>query len=57
MQARLNNLGFAAGKEDGIMGPRTEAALRTFQNTQGLEETGQSDGPTRDALTKEHDEA
>jgi N-acetylmuramoyl-L-alanine amidase len=31
VQQRLNNLGFHCGAEDGVMGPRTERAVRDFQ--------------------------
>jgi hypothetical protein len=54
VQARLNNLGFDAGKEDGIMGPRTEEAIRNFQTTAGLDPTGVIDDDTRAALAKAH---
>lgn len=36
LQRRLNGLGFDAGREDGIFGPRTESALRQFQVNAGL---------------------
>lgn len=32
IQRRLNQAGFDAGKEDGIYGPRTTAAVRRFQH-------------------------
>ncbi len=40
LQARLNALGFTAGKHDGIFGPRTAAALREFQRNLGIDEDG-----------------
>jgi N-acetylmuramoyl-L-alanine amidase len=36
LQRRLNALGFDAGREDAIFGPRTAAALREFQRNAGL---------------------
>src|SRR5205085_7699443 len=35
LQRRLNVLGFDAGREDGILGPETETALRQFQRNAG----------------------
>src|SRR6266540_1168164 len=40
LQVRLNALGFAAGKHDGIFGPATAAALRDFQRNLGVEDDG-----------------
>jgi uncharacterized repeat protein (TIGR01451 family) len=45
-QAKLNELGFNAGKADGKAGPRTRAALRAYQRDNGLAETGQLDDAT-----------
>jgi N-acetylmuramoyl-L-alanine amidase len=36
LQRRLNALGFDAGREDGMLGPETEAAIRLFQRDAGL---------------------
>ncbi len=36
LQATLNQLGFDAGREDGILGERTERAVRDFQRNSGL---------------------
>ena len=36
LQHRLNALGFDAGREDGILGPESEGALRQFQRERGL---------------------
>ncbi|HEX4489857.1 MAG TPA: peptidoglycan-binding protein [Acidimicrobiia bacterium] len=41
LQRRLNMLGFHAGREDGILGPQTERALREFQLNVGLATDGQ----------------
>ena len=40
MQMRLNQLGFNAGSPDGILGPRTKAALRGFQQARELPPDG-----------------
>jgi N-acetylmuramoyl-L-alanine amidase len=40
LQHRLNVLGFDAGREDGILGHRTAAALREFQRNTGLSVDG-----------------
>ena len=40
LQRRLNALGFDAGREDGILGPETEAAIRQFQRNAGLTPDG-----------------
>jgi N-acetylmuramoyl-L-alanine amidase len=53
-QARLANLGFAPGRIDGALGPRTEHAIRAFQRSKGLDETGRVDDALIDALTSAH---
>ena len=55
VQARLRNLGFDCRAIDGVIGSRTERALRAFQNFAELEVTGRIDAPTRDALLLRHD--
>lgn len=40
VQRRLRGLGYAAGPIDGIFGARTEAAVRAYQRSEGLERTG-----------------
>lgn len=50
MQQRLCDLGYWTGPIDGIMGPRTREALRSFQEQQRLPVTGAMDGATRAAL-------
>ena len=55
-QARLNNLGYDAGSIDGILGPKTAAALRKFQHDQGFQQvSGQLDSATRTALLTKHE--
>lgn len=53
-QARLSNLGYAPGAVDGKAGPKTRAALRAFQEANGLEPTGELDASTIDKLESEH---
>lgn len=45
-QRRLGDLNFHAGTADGIMGERTRAALRSFQEANRLDITGRLDGAT-----------
>jgi hypothetical protein len=49
-QGRLANLGYYFGKVDGKAGPVTQAALRRFQQSKGLEATGELDEATAEAL-------
>jgi peptidoglycan hydrolase-like protein with peptidoglycan-binding domain len=51
MQEALNRAGFEAGRDDGIMGPRTEHALREFQEDNGLHPTGTANRETIVALS------
>lgn len=55
VQARLTNLGYDCGGEDGRIGPHTEAALKAFQAAAGLEAGGQLDDATRSKLEEAHD--
>ena len=50
LQERLLELGFDAGRPDGIFGPRTEAALRTLQREYGLVPDGTCGPATLRAL-------
>ncbi|MDI7259575.1 MAG: peptidoglycan-binding protein [Thermodesulfobacteriota bacterium] len=50
LQARLNNLGFDCGKIDGVVGPKTEAAIKAFQKQEGLTESGKTDQQTLERL-------
>jgi N-acetylmuramoyl-L-alanine amidase len=52
LQARLNALGFTAGKHDGIFGPRTAAALREFQRNLAIGEDGIVGHDTMKALER-----
>ena len=53
VQQKLNDMGYHAGSVDGVLGPRTEAALRQFQKARYLEPTGHIDSKTLAALDRE----
>ncbi len=55
VQQRLQNLGYAPGRADDIVGPKTRVALIKFQNTVGLPTTGKADKETRQKLEEIHD--
>lgn len=46
-QQALRAKGYNPGPSDGVMGPRTEAAVRQFQQKEGLTETGRLDTDTK----------
>lgn len=50
IQQKLNDQGFKAGPVDGKFGPKTQEALRKFQEKQGFQPTGQIDEQTMAAL-------
>jgi len=50
LQIRLEAVGFSPGLIDGIVGPKTAAAVKAFQNARGLSASGKLDAPTRAAL-------
>lgn len=54
IQQRLKNLGLPCGKIDGELGEKTQAALKRFQQANGLEATGQADQATKDKLVELH---
>ncbi len=55
VQQRLRNLGFNPGPADGEMGDRTRRALKDFQASAGLDQSGEADDATKDKLAKAHD--
>jgi peptidoglycan hydrolase-like protein with peptidoglycan-binding domain len=50
VQGALDQKGFKAGRQDGVMGRQTEAALRNFQKQQHTQATGKLDNQTLAAL-------
>ena len=50
VQMKLNQKGFNVGEPDGVMGPKTRDGLAQFQRQEGLQETGDIDRQTADAL-------
>ena len=53
VQQKLNDMGYHAGSVDGVFGPRTESALRQFQQARNLDATGHIDSNTLAALNRE----
>lgn len=53
MQAHLNTLGFEVGEPDGMAGPRTRAALRSFQKSVGMPADGYADPVALERLRAE----
>ena len=49
-QKKLNDLGYQSGQVDGVLGPRTQAALRDFQQAKNIAVTGRLDEKTTNAL-------
>jgi hypothetical protein len=52
VQAALAWRGYYSGRIDGVMGPETESAIRTFQKQLGLPVTGQIDSNLTKALQR-----
>ncbi|MBQ8506378.1 MAG: peptidoglycan-binding protein [Clostridia bacterium] len=50
MQERLRDLGYLADDADAIFGPRTQTAVETFQEENGLSVTGEADSKTLQKL-------
>jgi len=49
-QQALKDKGHDPGTVDGVMGPKTQAALKDFQKSQGIQETGRLDAETMSKL-------
>lgn len=54
VQARLHNLGYNVGAEDGQLGPRTRAAIAMFQHEHELSIDGEPSDALIDALVEQH---
>ena len=54
IQSRLNNLGLNVGPVDGIVGSKTKAAIRNFQNRYGLAVDGEAGNRTVEKLKSVH---
>lgn len=52
LQAGLQQLGYETGPIDGVMGPRTTAAIKAFQYAEHLTADGTLSGPTRAVLMR-----
>ncbi|MFL5319395.1 MAG: peptidoglycan-binding protein [Myxococcaceae bacterium] len=50
IQSALNDVGYPVGTADGAFGPKTEGALKGFQKSQNLPQTGKIDKATINAL-------
>lgn len=50
VQARLNNLGYAAGRVDNRIGSKTKRAIEQFQNDNSVPVTGKADGTVENKL-------
>ena len=50
IQQLLNGFGYDAGPEDGMMGRKTEDAIRAFERSQGFYVTGEATNGIRDVL-------
>ncbi|PRO65607.1 S41 family peptidase [Alkalicoccus urumqiensis] len=53
VQIMLNGLGYDPGRTDGYFGEQTEAAVRSFQEANGLEASGEVDEETAGALQEQ----
>ena len=53
LQERLNELGFSAGKPDGVFGRKTQMAVEAFQVNNGIIVTGVADQETQRILFSE----
>jgi len=54
VQKKLLMLGYAPGQADGMMGRKTEEAIRHFQHDNGLPPTGRVDRRTEESIIQAH---
>jgi peptidoglycan hydrolase-like protein with peptidoglycan-binding domain len=52
IQAGLRQLGYETGPVDGVLGPRTNAAVKAFQEDEGLVTDGKLTASTRARLAR-----
>ena len=50
VQGELTRLGFYSGRIDGLMGPKTRAAIRDFEQSAGMDESGEATTALLDKL-------
>jgi len=50
VQQKLDDMGYHPGAKDGVMGMKTETALRNFQRDKGTNATGELDDQMLSAL-------
>ncbi len=55
VKQRLRNLGLYTGQIDQVVDEKTKDSLRAFQARNGLSQTGELDGATRNKLEQTHD--
>jgi putative exosortase-associated protein (TIGR04073 family) len=54
VQQRLSDMGYQPGPVDGVIGPKTRAAVRAFQKDNDLHQTGRLDHDTLAAMNSAH---
>src|SRR5262245_47538264 len=57
VQHQLDKAGYPIASADGVMGPKTETAIRNFQRDKGLNATGELNDETLKALRASEDSA
>ena len=50
LQRALKEKGFNPGAVDGVLGPKTKSAIKSFQKSAGLEQSGEDNKQTREKL-------